>query len=381
MTNKRIFRTWVEISDKAILGNIRTYKNILGPSVDIMPVIKSNAYGHGAVRVAKLLEQTKVPYFAVVFLEEALALRNGGIETPILVFSTNLFDTAMVIEAIQKDITFTIYNKDSCTQLNHIAKKVKKKALVHVNIDTGMTRLGFRENEYRKTIAKVCASEYLTIQGIYSHLSSADSNMRYTHAQCMKFKKAVAEAEASHCHMQYKHILNTPGSMLGIPIGNIARIGRGIYGLPPSKSLMERIRTTHDKKISLARALTWKTRVMQVHHVEKNTSIGYNGTYITKKKSDIATLPIGFADGYPRLLSNRGEVLIKGKRCPVRGRVCMNNIIVDVSAVRGSIRPGDEVTIIGTNGKETITPADIAEKARTTQSEIVATIPEHIPRI
>ncbi len=379
MLNKRKLRTWLEISDKAILHNFNVYKRILGESIDIMPVVKSNAYGHDAVRVAKLLEH-KVNHFGVVFLEEALELRKHGIRTPILAFSATLFDTATVIEAIRENISFTVYDKGSYMQLNRIARNIRKKALVHVNIDTGMTRLGFNNHDdYEKTIAGVCANKHLTIQGIYSHLSSADSDVKYTEKQCRIFEEAVAQAEAAHCIMRYKHILNTPGSALGISIGNMARIGRGLYGLQ-TKGSIEKIQKAFEKQYSFAPALSWKTRVIQVHTTDQHTSIGYGRTYRTRKKSMIATLPVGFADGYPRILSNRGEVLIKGKRCPVRGRVCMNNIMVDVSAGR-DIRTGDETVIIGTSGKETITPRDIAEQARTTQSEIVTMIPKHIPRV
>lgn len=375
---KRTLRTWVEISKVAVLHNVSMYRKILPKSTDIMAVVKSNAYGHGMVNMAKLLERS-VSFFAVVFIEEALELRESGIRKPILVLSTVTFNKETLEEAIRKHITFTVYDDESYRRISNAARSIQKTAAVHINTDTGMTRLGFNKNRYEEVIAGVCGNSHLTIQGLYSHLSSADSDLSFTRKQCEQFEKAVEAAERVHCDIRYKHLLNTPGVMLGIHAGNIARIGLGLFGLPPSDLSMREARKIY-RSFKLKPALSWKTRVIQVRQVGKNTDVGYGRSYRTKKETIIATIPVGFADGYSRALSNKGAVLIQGTRCPVRGNVCMNNLMVEVPGVE-NVKPGDEVVLIGSDSRETITVAEIAKQRNTNPAEVVTAISENIPRL
>ena len=370
-------RTWVDISKGAMLHNARMFRKILPKHIGIMAVVKSNAYGHGMIEAAKLLEK-KIDFFAVVFIEEALELRRHGIRKPILVFSTVTFDKKKLARAIRDDISFSVYDDESYWRINNAAKRSRKPAIVHINVDTGMSRLGFSNDGHEQAISRVCGGN-LTIQGLYSHLSSADSDIPFTKKQCDRFTEAVAAAEDAHCDIPYQHILNTPGAMLGIDAGNLARIGLGLFGLSPS-DLSEREAKKLFRSFKLKPALSWKTRVIQVRTVDANTSVGYGRTYRTREKTTLATIPIGFADGYSRSLSNNGEVLIKGKRCPIRGNVCMSNIMVDVSSVSNT-KPGDEVVLIGTSGKQVISVNDIAARRNTNLSEVVTAIPESIPRI
>ena len=375
---KGVLRTWVEISRSALLHNVRAYRKILPDGIGIMAVIKSNAYGHGMVETAALLEK-KVDFFAVVFIEEALELRKRGIRKPILVFSTVTFDGKKLERAIRENIAFTVYDDESYRRISASARRIRKRAVVHINTDTGMSRLGFSAGEHEKAITRVCGNSYLDIQGLYSHLSSADTDIPFTKQQCRRFTEAVHAAEDAYCDIPHTHILNTPGAMLGINVGSLARIGLGLFGLPPSD-----LSVRHAKKItslfSLKPAMSWKTRIIQLRHVGKGTDVGYGRTYRTRKETDLATVPVGFADGYSRSLSNAGEILIRGKRCPIRGRICMSNIMIDVSGVRG-VKPGDEAVLIGTSGGETITVEEIARKRDTNLSEIATTIPETIPRV
>lgn len=374
---KSTLRTWVEISKVAVLHNVRSYEKLLGKDISIMAVIKSNAYGHGLSIMADLLGN-RVRYFSVAFIEEALALRKMGVEHPILVFSTVTFDRPLIEQAIREDISFTVYDDESYRCISSVARSIHEPALVHVNVDTGMSRLGFPEDRGGALLEAVCDNPFLTLEGLYTHLSSADSDIGFTKEQCDHFEQVVAETERVHCAISYQHVLNTPAAMLGIRIGNVARIGLGLFGLSPAYSL-EYVQSV-DSKFSLKPVLSFKTRVIQVREVPKGVGVGYGRSYIAKSRSVIAVVPIGFSDGYSRMLSNRGEMLVKGVRCPVRGRVCMNNTMIDVTDVSG-VRSGDEVTVIGSSGKEQITADDIADILDTTSTEVVTMISESLPRI
>ena len=361
----------------AVLHNVRSYEKILGKDIAIMAVIKSNAYGHGLTTMADLL-RGRVRYFSVAFIEEALALREVGIEHPILVFSTITFDRSLIERAIRESISFTVYDNESHRCISSVARSIREPALVHVNVDTGMSRLGFSEDRGGALLETVCDDPFLTLEGLYTHLSSAASDVAFTQEQCEHFEQVVAETERVHCTISYQHVLNTPAAMLGIRIGNVARIGLGLFGLSPAFSL--KYVQSIDKKFSLKPALSFKTRIIQVREVLKGTGIGYGRSYIAKGQSVIAVVPIGFSDGYSRGLSNCGEMLVKGKRCPVRGRVCMNNTMIDVTGVSG-VKPGDEVVVIGSSGKERITADAIADVLDTTSTEVVTMISESLPRV
>ena len=342
-----------------------------------MPVIKGNGYGHGMFEVASIL-LSNAHYFAVVFTEEALALRDRGITTPILVFSPVSFDSRTLMRAIRKDISFTVYDRYSYRALAEAAEKVKKRVRVHINIDTGMTRLGLDSKRHHALLTDICSHPYLLPEGLYSHLSSADTDPEFSRLQCEHFQSDVEEAEQLHCSIRYQHILNTPGSMLQEVLpGNMVRIGKGIYGLTPSSDLVsKRVEEAHPS-FSLTPALTWKTRIIQIRNVPKGVAVGYGQTYVTEEQKKLAILPVGFADGYRRSLSNVGEVVVKKKRCPIRGRVCMNNLIVDVSHV-STARVGDDVVLFGSGG----VPIDqLASCAESITTEFVSGIHPDLPRV
>ena len=369
-------RAWVEISKSAVEHNLQTFRKILPPDMAIMAVVKSNAYGHGLEQMVNLLKG-QVEHFSVVFIEEALALRALGVEQPILVFSTVIFDEGLIIEAIRQSISFTIYDQESYQRISQAAEKIQQPALIHINLDTGMSRLGFADDSC--PIEAAYQNKFLQVEGLYSHLSSADSDPAYTREQCEKFKKVLAEAESGDRDILYEHILNTPATMLGINIGNVARLGLGLYGLPPSKvALKEAKKIMPD--FSLKPVLGFKTRIIQVRRVATGTSVGYGRAYKTDHPIVEAIIPIGFSDGYDRELSNCGEMLVRGKRCPVLGRICMNNTMIDVSEANG-VSVGDEVVIIGQSGAEQVTAPEIAEKLDTVSAEAVTVIPKNIPRV
>ena len=220
-----------------------------------MAVIKSNAYGHGLAIMANLL-RNKVRHFSVAFIEEALALREMGIQHQILVFSTVTFDKTLIAQAIRKKVSFTVYDEESYRYISDVAHRINKPALVHVNIDTGMSRLGFPENRSSALLERVCDNKSLSLQGLYTHLSSADSDIAFTKEQCEHFKTVVADTERVHCAIPYQHVLNTPATMLGIHMGNLARIGLGLFGLSPTLSLKNIQKT--EKGFALKPALSFK---------------------------------------------------------------------------------------------------------------------------
>ena len=343
-----------------------------------MAVVKSDAYGHGMKEVA----ETLAPYvssFGVVFMEEALQLRAHGISSPILVFSTTTFSKDCMLKALQQEITLTIHDKESYQYITELAKQSGTTAHVEINVDTGMTRLGFTKEQFGDFLPQLCNTPLLNMHGIYSHLSSADTNKRFTLRQCERFVAFVSLAEQQGCTFSRRHILNTPAVMTGIKTGNVARIGLGLFGLSPSP-LMTSMAKKLDASFTKRPALQWKTRVMHLHTVKKNTGIGYGRTYKTHRETTIATLPIGFADGYSRSFSNKGEVLIRGARAPVRGRICMNNMMVEVSHIP-DVAVGDEVVVIGQSGEEHSTVETLAKLGTTNPAEIVSTLNRTIPRI
>ena len=372
------YNSWLEVSQDALLYNLTQFEKLLAPHIQVMPVIKSNAYGHGLVEVAQLLEP-KVEYFGVVFLEEALQLRQAGITKPILVFSTMTHNKEAVIQGIQQRISFTVYNEESYKRLEEIAETTHQTALIHINVDTGMTRLGFNQNEHKTYINKMCHSPNIKIQGIYSHFSSADNEFRYTNLQCKRFEEAVQATKQVYEGLEYQHILNTPGAMLGFQVGNIARIGLGIYGLIPSELSLEQAHKIQ-QSFRLKPALEWKTKIIQIREVGEETSVGYGRSYITARNETLAILPVGYANGYSRELSNCGEVLINGVRCKVRGRICMNNTIIDVSHI-SDIQEQNEVVLVGKSRTDTITVAEIAQKTNTVPAEVITTIDTNTPRV
>ncbi len=377
MDNAKL-RTWVEVSESAVWHNVQAYKKILPKGIGIMAVIKSNAYGHGLTQMAALLRE-QVQHFSVVFIEEALALRAAGIKQPILVFSTVTFDEALVAEAIRQEVSFTIYDQESYGRISRVAEKIKKPALVHINVDTGMSRLGFSDYDQGHFAEYIYKNKFLDLQGVYTHLSSADSDPAFTHRQCERFKKLLIDKKDIYHTILYQHVLNTPAVMLGIDIGNMARLGLGLFGLSPGDTALEAVRQL-DADFSLQPALSFKTRVIQVRKIPTGTSVGYGRTYQADRPIIEAVIPVGFADGYQRALSNQGEMLVRGVRCPILGRICMNNIMLDVTKV-ACATVGDEVVIIGHSGNERIAAKDIAKTLATNVTEVVTAIPAHLPRI
>lgn len=340
------------------MSNLKYFQEKCYPA-KVMPVVKADAYGHGAVMLSKAAERIGIDYLAVAFLEEALELRRNQIRTKILVF--NYVEKDFVKIAVENNITLTMF---SWKQLEDY-KNLKEKPVVHINIDTGMNRVGVKIDEARKFYKKLLENGF-KVEGIYTHFAVADSlkkeDIEFTKKQYEKFGSLEID-------VPIKHVCNSGASITGIvPYHNYVRLGIASYGLMPSNE----VKDEHLKPV-----LTWKSVVSHVKYIEKGESVSYGRTFIADRKMKVATIPVGYADGFWRHLSNIGEVLINGKRRKILGRVCMDQFVVKGEGVN----EGDEVILIGTQGKERITAEEIAEKVGTINYEVTCRISKRVPRI
>ncbi|MBI2446498.1 MAG: alanine racemase [Parcubacteria group bacterium] len=380
MESKNTLRTWIEVDKKAIFHNISEFRKIIKPKVKLMAVIKSNAYGHGLVDFAKIAEN-KVDWFGVDSITEGLKLRQKGLKKPILVLGYTL--PSRMAEAAQNNISLTISSLDA---LKHLIA-LKNPPRIHIKIDTGMHRQGFFVKNLPLVI-KLLKQFKLFPEGIYTHLAAAKDRLypSYSFKQIEDFKKAdelfkkfgfSAQGETSPFRggKNYLcHVTASAGTML-YPESyfDMVRIGIGLYGLYPTKELEIQTGT------KLKPALTWKSVIGEIKNTSQNAYVGYDLTEKTLKSSRLAIVPVGYWHGFDRGFSSCGEVLIKGVRCKVLGRVNMDMIVVDISNVR-NVKIGDKVVIIGKQGKEKITAEYMAMKIDTTNYEIVTRINPLIKR-
>jgi alanine racemase len=373
--------TWVEIKKEAIKFNLGMFKKIIGNKVELMAVVKSNAYGHGMIEVAKIALNSGANWLGVVNLEEALQLKKEKIKAPIFILS--YWDFEKVSKNLKKiyNFDFPVYTMEQLKFLSTVGEKIKKNINIHLKIDTGTSRIGVLVKDAIDFIKKIKKMPYLNLRGIFTHYAASErADQTYTNWQTKRFEKIIAGLEKLNIIIPYKHTACSAATIVNPKTHfNLVRIGIAMYGLWPSKEIKKIV---EKKKIdfTLKPSLSWKTKVIQVKELPAKTFIGYDCTYQTKKRTKIAILPIGYWEGYDRKFSNCGEVLIRGKRCPVRGRVCMNLTMVDVTKIP-KIKIGDEVVLIGKQGKEEISADELAEKIGTINYEIITRINPLIPRI
>ena len=371
--------TTVEISKNALTHNLDQLKAILPPEFTLIAVIKANAYGHGMSGVADAISSV-VAYMAVSSIEEGLELRGNGINQKLLIMGNVDFrDEALLKEALEKELELSVFNLEMLGAIQAVAAETNRTARIHIKVDTGIRRFGVLETDALAFIDVARKMPAVTIQGLFSHLGMADEESDLTEVQESRFRTLQDQLSERGIMIPLHHLYNSPGSMRENLLGNACRIGISLYGLYPSgycRAQME----TRVPEFSLRPALTWKTRIVQVKRVPEGSLVSYGGTYRTKRKEALAILPIGHFDGYDRGLSNKADVLIRGKRCPVVGRVCMNQTIVNVSGVPGA-RVGDEVVLLGKGGEEQIAAEELAEKIDTVVYEIVTRINPLLPRV
>jgi len=368
-------RAWAEINLDNIAYNVRQIKRRIGKMTEIMAVVKADAYGHGVIETVPTLLENGVSRLAVSMLDEAIQLRELGIKVPILVLSYT--DPVRAEEIIRYNITQTVFSHDLPRALSKAAVKMGKEARIHIKIDTGMTRVGFKPGyEAVKDVVQISSLPGIVIEGLFSHFSSADEDdPGYTMMQYERFESIVNELNRIGIIIPVKHISNS-AAIMQYPNLDLQMVRPGIilYGLYPSEQLKK-------TAIDLKPAMELKANVILVKDVEANVPVSYGRTYVTKRKTTIATLPIGYADGYSRLLSNRGRVLINGEYAPVIGNICMDQCMVDVTDIKQPVKTGDEAVLIGSQGGKSITADEIANLTNTINYEVVCLIGKRIPRV
>jgi len=367
--------TRVEIDLNAIAHNIQAIRRKVGDRVKIMAVVKADGYGHGATEVAKVALQNRADYLGVAIPEEGVELRLSGIETPILILG--LTSPHKVQEVIKYHLTQTVSTTELAEALSVEAQELGEIAKVHVKIDTGMSRIGVSPENAVHFVKQILELKAIELEGIFTHFSVSDSKDNaedkiFTGLQIDKFKWVVAKLEENGIQIPIKHVANSAGVLNFPSYFDMVRPGIIIYGLYYSRGVAV--------AENLEPAMTFKTAIIYLKSVPPASSISYGRTYTTEKESIVATLPVGYADGYNRLLSNKGEVLVKGRRAPIVGRVCMDMTMIDVSHVP-EVKIGDEVVLFGKQGDAEIPMDEIADKANTIVNEVACGIGKRVPRV
>ncbi len=367
-------RCWAEISLSAIGHNIEEVRKRLAPGVRLLAVIKADAYGHGAVRVGKYLED-RVNYFAVATLEEAVELRENGIRLPILILGYT--SPSQYEDLVAFDITQTIYSRETAELLNREAANQGKRAGIHIALDTGMTRIGFQVTEEdADVIADIGRLPHLKMEGLFTHFACADQKDKtYCSGQLEKFNRMVRMLEEREVEIPLKHVCNSAGIMEFDDFRyDMVRSGIVTYGMYPSEEVRK-------ERLDLIPALEWKSRVIHVKEVGNGLGVSYGATYVTHEgRTRIATVSAGYADGYPRALSSKGRVLIHGQYAPILGRVCMDQFMVDVSGIP-DVRVEDVVTLVGRDGENSISIEEIADPAARFNYEMACGISRRVTRV
>lgn len=370
----RYLRCYVEISLEAIGHNIREVKKRLPEGVKLLGVVKANAYGHGAVPVASYLEN-QVDYFATATIEEAVELRENGISAPILILG--YVSPSQYSDLVEYDITQTIDSYAQALALEKEAARQNRKAKAHLAVDTGMTRIGFQVTEHdADEAAKIADLPHIELEGMFTHFSCADQEDKtYCSMQMEKYDKMTALLAERGVTIPLRHICNSAGIMeFDDHRFEMVRSGIITYGIYPSEKVKK-------ERLDLIPALSWKSHVIHVKEVGPGIGVSYGATYVTEKPmTRIATVSAGYADGYPRALSNQGCVLIHGKKAPIIGRICMDQMMVDVTDIP-DVQVEDVVTLVGTDGDETITIEEIANPAARFDYEMLCDISSRVTRV
>ncbi len=366
---------WAEISLTNLKHNLHEIRRLVGDDCQIMLPVKADGYGHGAIAVSQAGLSAGADQLAVSMLDEAITLREAGLYCPILILGWTPPEAYETM--IHYDVSTAIYNQEEAAALAQTAKRLQKKAKIHIKIDTGMSRLGLMPDETGLTAAKAILSlTDVVVEGIFSHFSKADeTDKSYAQKQLATFCHFVERLEhESGCKIPFKHIANS-AAVIDLPESHLDMVRPGIifYGQYPSYDV-------HQERLCLKSILSLKARVSRVQWLEANTPISYGGIYTTDQPLKVATIPIGYADGYDRRLSNKGSVLYKGQRLPIIGRICMDQLMIDATAAE-EIKVGDAVTLIGRDNDAEITVGDIAKLLDTITYEISCKLAARIPRI
>jgi alanine racemase len=364
--------TWVEIDLGAIAGNTRLTSERLSPGVELMAVLKADAYGHGARRVARTVLHNGATWLGVACLSEGIELRSAGIEAPIL----NLGYTPawQAREAVRHNIASSVYSLDVAQALARAGRDLGKLAAVHVKVDTGMGRLGVMPAEVVDLLQNLHGLAGLDVQGLFSHLADADdADPAYTDMQLARFRDVVESLRREGLQPRKVHVANSAATLKRPDSHwNMVRVGIILYGLAPSEET--------PLPVGYRPAMAFKCQVAQVKDLPAGSCVGYGCTFTAEQPMRIAVIPVGYADGFRRAPRHWGHVLVCGHRAPLVGRVCMDQTMVDVTHIPG-VRKGDEVVLIGSQGDESLTAEDVAAQLGTINYEVVSEILARVPRV
>ncbi len=381
MTNREtpLRAAWVEVDLQAIERNARRLTEIAGAGVELMAMVKANAYGHGAVAVSRAALRGGAAWLGVVSVGEGIELRRAGIDAPILVLGATPPPWARA--GVENDLVLAVFSLDAAQAISNAARELETRARVHLKIDTGMTRLGVVPEQAVELARAVSRLDHVEINGIFTHFSMADTpdafgvagwGRDYTQQQLARFRDVLDRLEQAGIQPHYRHIANSP-AVIDLPESrfNLVRSGILVYGLDPSDDA--------PRPADLMPALAFKTQVASVKSAPAGTFIGYGCTFRTTRASRIAVVMVGYADGFRRAPNTYGAVLVRGKRAPIVGRVCMDLTMIDVTDIDG-VEPGDEVVLIGKQGAEEIQAEEIARNLGTSNYETVTTISARVER-
>jgi len=361
--------TWVEVNLDNVIYNFLKIKEFVG-NKKVIGVVKADAYGHGAIEISKVLERYGAYALATASLEEALNLREAGISLPILVLG--YVDPAALDIASRQNIAVTLFDKNFLKRLKIYNSRAKSLLNVHINVDTGMGRIGIAPEELLPVVKSIKDLSNVHFQGLYTHFATADNDLQFAEEQLKIFNELIKNLLRNEIKPELIHCANSAAILT---IGkksyfNAVRPGILLYGLPP----------TPVKNFPLKPVLSFKTRIIYVKKIGPGKSISYGRTFIANREMLVATIPVGYADGFSRGLSNMGEVLVKGRRAKIVGNVTMDQTVIDVTGFP-YIHPGNEVILIGRQGDEEITATEIADKIGTINYEIVSRIGKRVKRI
>jgi alanine racemase len=369
------YRCWAEIDLAALRGNLAWLRHRVGPDRKIITVVKADAYGHGLKQIAALLMQSGTDIFGVANLGEAQAVRAVGRGWPVLMLGACLPEEIPL--AVRDDVMPTISSLAEARAFSGEAARQKKSVHVQVKVDTGMGRLGVAADAAVELVSRLAKLRHLSVAGLYTHFASAEDDPKFSREQRARFNAVVTALRAGNLLPPMIHTQNS-AALLHEPDGaaNVVRPGLLVYGIvPPGRRRLDQLAARH-----LHAALSLKCRVSLVKEIPRGAPLSYGGTFVAPRRMRVATLTAGYGDGFPRAASNRAEVLVRGQRCRVLGRVTMDQTLVDVSRLR-TLRPGDEAVLIGKQGREEISARELATRCDTVPWEILTGITYRVPRV
>lgn len=371
---REIRPAYAEVNLDNLAHNIREVRRLAAKGSQVMAVIKADGYGHGSTKIAQTLLENGADRLAVAVLDEAIELRKAGIKAPVFVLGYTQPERAE--EVVNYDLEQSVYSLEAASALSKAAQAQGKTVPVHIKVDTGMGRIGLQVNEQAvETIKTIHALPGVMVKGLFTHFAVADEvDKSYTQMQFERFGWICSQLEAQGINIEIKHCGNS-ATIIDLPDMhlNMVRAGIMLYGLAPSPDVML-------NKLELKQVMSLKVRISHVKEIETGQSVSYGRKFIAEKKSKIASLPIGYADGYTRLLSGKAEALVKGQRVPVVGRICMDQCMIDVTGIE-DVKVGDEVVLFGQQGDGFISIDEIAEKLGTINYEVVCMISRRVPRV